>query len=53
MVVLNRLVTLSLGKFASTEKADDIAAFFKDKDCKGFDRGVSQVFNQLMKDLIG
>lgn len=44
MVVLNRLVTLSLGKFASKDKADDISAFFKDKDVKGFDRGLSQVY---------
>lgn len=43
MVVLNRLVTLSLGKFSSKEKADDIAAFFKDKEVKGFDRGLNQV----------
>jgi len=44
MVVLNRLVTLSLGKFASKEKADDITAFFKEKDVKGFDRGLGQVY---------
>jgi hypothetical protein len=44
MVVLNRLVTLSLGKFASKDKADDISTFFKDKDVKGFDRGLSQVY---------
>jgi hypothetical protein len=44
MVVLNRLVTLSLGKFASKEKADDIEKFFKNKDVKGFDRGLAQVF---------
>ena len=44
MVVLNRLVIWSLNKFASKEKADDIAAFFKDKDIKGFDRGLNQVF---------
>jgi hypothetical protein len=43
MVVLNRLVTLSLGKFASKEKADDIENFFKNKDVKGFDRGLAQV----------
>ena len=44
MVVLNRLVTLSLQKFASKEMAQDIEAFFKDKDVKGFDRGLHQVF---------
>ena len=43
MVVLNRLVTLSLGKFSSKEKFDDITIFFKDKDVKGFDRGLGQV----------
>ena len=43
MVVLNRLVTLSLQKFASNEKAQDIEAFFRDKDVKGFDRGLRQV----------
>ena len=43
MVVLNRLVTLSLRKFASKEKAEDIEAFFNDKDVKGFDRGLRQV----------
>jgi len=43
MVVLNRLCTLSLGKFSSKEKADDITAFFKHKDVKGFDRGLEQV----------
>jgi hypothetical protein len=45
MVVLNRLVTLSLGKFASKEKADDIAKFFENKDVKGFDRGLAQVYS--------
>ena len=43
MVVLNRLCILSLNKFSSKEKADDIATFFKDKDIKGFDRGLQQV----------
>jgi len=44
MVVVNRLLTLSLSRFSSKKKADEIAAFFKDKDCKGFDRGLGQVF---------
>lgn len=43
MVVLNRLCTLSLDRFSSKEKADDITAFFKDRDVKGFDRGLQQV----------
>ncbi len=44
MVVLNRLITLSLGKFSSAQKAEDITSFFKGKDVKGFDRGLNQVF---------
>jgi aminopeptidase N len=51
MVVLNRVVTLSLRKFSSKEKAQDIEAFFKDKDVKGFDRGLNQVL-QLLPRLI-
>jgi len=47
MVVLNRLVTLSLGKFSSKQKADEISSFFSDKDVKGFDRGLGQVFTLL------
>jgi len=43
MVVLNRLCTLSLSKFSSKEKSDDISEFFKDKSVKGFDRGLQQV----------
>lgn len=43
MVVLNRLITLSLGKFSSKQKAEDITMFFKNKDVKGFDRGLNQV----------
>jgi hypothetical protein len=43
MVVLNRLCTLSLSRFSSKEKADDISGFFKDKIIKGFDRGLQQV----------
>ena len=44
MVVLNRLLTGSLNKFSSYEKANDITAFFQDKDVKGFDRVLAQVF---------
>ncbi|KAL8717972.1 MAG: hypothetical protein Q9225_004846 [Loekoesia sp. 1 TL-2023] len=42
-VVIDRYVKNSLQKFASHEKEEDIAAFFKDKDTKGFDRGLAQV----------
>lgn len=48
MVVLNRLVKLSLGKFASKEKADDIANFFETRDIKGFDTGLNQVFSTFI-----
>lgn len=42
-VVLDRYVKTSLSKFASHEVEQDIAAFFKDKDTKGYDRGLVQV----------
>ncbi|KAL8712788.1 MAG: hypothetical protein Q9220_002996 [cf. Caloplaca sp. 1 TL-2023] len=42
-VVLDRYLKNSLQKFASHEKEKDIAEFFKDKDTKGFDRGLVQV----------
>ena len=43
MVVMSRLMTLSLQKFSSNEKADDIEAFYKGRDVKGFDRALNQV----------
>ena len=42
-VVLDRYLKTSLAKFASHEVERDIAAFFKDKDTKGYDRGLVQV----------
>lgn len=42
-VVLDRYLKNSLQKFASHEKEKDITGFFKDKDTKGFDRGLVQV----------
>jgi len=42
-VVLDRFVRVSLNKFASTEVADDIRDFFKDKDNKGYDRSLGIV----------
>ena len=42
-VVLDRYVKTSLSKFSSHEIEQDIAAFFKDKDTKGYDRGLVQV----------
>ena len=43
MVVMSRLMTLSLQKFSSNEKADDIEGFYKNRDVKGFDRALNQV----------
>ncbi|KAL8759431.1 MAG: hypothetical protein Q9184_003625 [Pyrenodesmia sp. 2 TL-2023] len=42
-VVLDRYLKNGLQKFASHEKEKDITSFFKDKDTKGFDRGLVQV----------
>lgn len=42
MVVLDRFIKLSLAKFASYEVAEDVKAFFANKDCKGFDRALAQ-----------
>jgi len=43
MVVISRFITLSFKKFSSNEKADDIEAFYKSRDVKGFDRALNQV----------
>ncbi len=42
-VVIDRYLKSTLSKFASHEVEKDIAAFFKDKDTKGYDRGLVQV----------
>lgn len=42
-VVLDRYIKTTLSKFASHEVERDIATFFKDKDTKGYDRGLVQV----------
>ena len=47
MVVLTRLITLSLNKFSSNDIVDDIQNFFKNKDVKGFDRGLQQVISSI------
>ena len=43
MVVLERYLRVCLQKFASHEVEKEIGAFFKDKDCEGFDRGLAVV----------
>ena len=42
-VVIDRYFKTCLSKFASHEVERDIAAFFKDKDTKAYDRGLVQV----------
>lgn len=42
-VVLDRYIKTTLSKFASHEVERDTAAFFKDKDTKGYNRGLVQV----------
>lgn len=48
MVVLERWLRNTLNKYSSFEIEKDIAAFFKDKDCKGFDRGLSVVSDTIV-----
>ena len=42
-VVTDRYLKTTLSEFASHEVEQDISAFFKDKDTKGYDRGLVQV----------
>ena len=42
-VVIDRYFKTSLSRFASHEIEKDIAAFFKDKDTRAYDRGLVQV----------
>lgn len=46
-VVLDRYVKSTLSKFASHEIERDIAAFFKDRNTDGFDRGLVQVSDSI------
>lgn len=43
----DRYFKTTLSKFASHEIEQDIAAFFKDKDTKGYDRGLVQVSDSV------
>ena len=47
MVVLERFLRVSLAKFASYETEREIADFFKDKDQKGYDRGLAVVRDSI------
>ena len=42
-VVIDRYLKTTLQKFASHDLQKDIATFFRDKDTKGYDRGLVQV----------
>ncbi|KAH8716943.1 peptidase family M1-domain-containing protein [Phaeosphaeriaceae sp. PMI808] len=43
MVVLERFLRFGLNKFADEKIADEIAAFFKDKDTRGYDKGLEVI----------
>ena len=42
-VVLERFLRFGLNKFADEKIADEIAAFFKDKDTRGYDKGLEVI----------
>lgn len=43
LVVLERFLRFGLNKFADDKVADEIAAFFKDKDTRGYDKGLEVI----------
>lgn len=46
-ILVDRLVNLSLAKFADTETLEDIEAFFSKVDTKGFDRTLEAVKDKI------
>ncbi len=48
MVVLDRFLRLSLIKFNDVEAEKEIAAFFKDKDNRGYDRTLAVVSDTIL-----
>ncbi len=48
MVVLDRFLRLSLIKFNDVETEKEIAAFFKDKDNRGYDRTLAVVSDTIL-----
>lgn len=46
-VILDRMLKLSLSKFASHEVERDIAEFFKDKDNRGYDRTLGVISDSI------
>jgi aminopeptidase N len=47
MVVLERYLRMSLNRYSSFELEKEIAAFFKDKDNSGYDRGLAVVSDTI------
>ncbi|RDW62077.1 peptidase M1 alanine aminopeptidase A4 hydrolase [Coleophoma cylindrospora] len=47
MGVFDRFLRMGLAKYSSKKVHDDIKDFFADKDCKGFDRGIGVVLDQI------
>lgn len=47
MGVFDRFLRIGLAKYSSKKVHDDIKDFFADKDCKGFDRGIGVVLDQI------
>jgi aminopeptidase N len=43
MVVMERFLRFGLNKFADEKVADDIAAFFKEKDTRGYNKGLDVI----------
>lgn len=46
-VVMDRYIKTCFSKFSNHETEQDIVAFFKDKDTKGYDRGLVQVSDSV------
>lgn len=46
-VVLERWLRMGLNKYASRDVEKEIQSFFKDKDCRGFDRGLAIVSDTI------
>lgn len=47
MVVLDRFIRFTLGNYQLEAMADDVEAFFKDRDVNGFERSLSQVLDYI------
>lgn len=47
MVVLDRFIRFTLGNYQLESMAEDVEAFFKDKDVNGFERSLSQVLDYI------